>query len=299
MAERITIGIGMKDIEFAHALARNLDSDFDVDVTRVNTGEHDIFITDDSSDRNRNVLYLSDSRDDGGIYRYEGARRIRKQIISLYCMLYDDYVLECSHSSCSVITVSSCAGGSGCTSVALGIARMLSEQHSVLYMTFDDIPYQKESAGEAVSSLNRLIYIMDDMRFDINSLNTCIWTDTYGCCHFRYMKPYNILNMMDKSEIQKFISQLCGHYEYIIADTGSRITPLTDAVYMISDKVISVDVPSVKYGEYAARLESAGVRNVIHVNNMCKDEDAEGIGILANPEADMAGAVSRRYGGIL
>lgn len=75
MAEVITIGISMKDRDYAKALARNLDSDFDIEITDENDGSKDIFLTDNPADRNRNVLLFTGTRQDFGIYKYDGARR--------------------------------------------------------------------------------------------------------------------------------------------------------------------------------------------------------------------------------
>lgn len=280
MAEVITIGISMKDRDYAKALARNLDSDFDIEITDENDGSKDIFLTDNPADRNRNVLLFTGTRQDFGIYKYDGAKRIRKNIIDKYCSLYDDYVLRCTGSSCRITAFCSPAGGTGCSAAALAYSRVLAESGRALYMTLDDIPYEDGNSGDALYSVNRLLYIMDDMRYDMKSLLSTTWRDNKGTVHFKYLYPYNAVGMLDKHSIQRFIAQLSEHFDYIVADTGSRVSGTSDGVMEICGEIFCVITGSSKDDIFLRHAAEVSGREIIRIRNFADDDEIEDIHIL-------------------
>lgn len=247
MSNRISVGISMEDKEYADALARSLADKFDVVLSLDNYTETSIFITDKAYITGPNVLHISSDKETDGIYKFEGARRIEKHIIHTYCNVYDDYVRKAEVAGCSIIGVCSPYGGAGCTTVAVSIARSLSDSgKKTLFISLDDIPYEGENSSEAVISINRLLFILKDREYDLSDLDSCIWKDGYGLSHLKYMKPYNLLNHIEPGDLQRFISQLTDYYEYVVIDLGSRVGMLSDAVLEICNDLISVT----SYGEH-------------------------------------------------
>lgn len=280
MATLITIGISMDDRDYANALARSLDSDFDIEITDTNDGSKDIFLTDSSADRNRNVLLFTGTRQDHGVYKYDGARRIRKKIIDMYCRLYDDYVLRCTESSCHITLFCSPAGGTGCTSAALAYSKVLAESGSVLYITLDDIPYENDNVRDALYSVNRLLYIMDDMRYDMKSLMSSTWRDDNGTVHFKYLYPYNALGLLDKQSVQRLVSQLSQHFDHIVADIGSRVCETSDGISEICGEIFCIITGSLKDDIYLKHAAEVSGREITRIRNFADDDEIEDIHIL-------------------
>lgn len=252
MTNRISVGISISDKEYADALAKSLSGRFDVILSGSGYTESAIFLTDKPAITGPNVLHISSDKDTDGIYKFEGARRIEKHIIHTYCNLYDDYVRKAEVSSCSILGVCSPYGGSGCTTIGIAIGRSFAaDDKKTLFLTLDDIPFEEESSAEAVISLNRLLFIMEDREFDLSDLDSCIWKDRYGLSHLKYMKPYNLLTHMKAKDLQKFISQLAGFYDCIVIDLGSKLGMISDSVLELCRESVYV----LSYGTDSPKLE--------------------------------------------
>lgn len=174
------------------------------------------------------------------IYKYSSVKEILGTIVS-DCT--DIFQFESGvGDNAQIILVTSASGGSGKTTVSMGLAGSLAEKNKVLYIntdklhTFQYLLYNKDAI------LNNEIYskLMNDNSNAYNIVKNTIRNEL-----FHYLPPFkaSLLSLGIKSDIfEKIIqaSKASKEYDYIIVDTDNVFDETKAKLIDIADKVMIV-----------------------------------------------------------
>ena len=283
----IIVNIDLKDKEFEKRLGRALSGSFTVNLSG-SCSEGNILITDYDAESHcrEGVIYMADSRDacSGNIvYRFESSERICKKVLYEYCRSYDDYTRLALGSPCGITGVCSARGGTGCTSIAIGIAQEMqrARKQQVLYVSLDMIPFSP-AGEECEMNINRLLFNFFARGFRKEDLAACLSLDEYKVSYLNYIRPYNKLLQLSNGEFAKFISAAAesGIFTHIVLDIGSGIGGIYDSAISLCSSIVKVSDESsdicMKESVYDAHIRELASGRVINaVNKFTVSEDSE------------------------
>ena len=285
--EMIIVNIDLKDKEFEKRLGRALSGSFTVNLSESGS-EGNILITDydAKSPCSEGVIYLADSRavcGDNIVYRFESAEHICKKALYEYCRYYDDYTKLALGSPCGITGVCSARGGTGCSSIAIGIAQEMqrARKQQVLYISLDMIPFSPAGA-ECEMNINRLLFNFFTRGFRKEDLTACLSLDEYRVSYLNYVRPYNKLLQLQDREFVKFISAAAesGLFTHIVLDIGSGIGGIYDSAISLCSNIVKVSDESsdicMKDSVYEAHIRGLAAGSVINaVNKFTVHDDDE------------------------
>ncbi len=274
----IIVNIDLKDKEFEKRLGMTLSSSFNVNLSDKNA-EGNVFITDytDETACRDGVIYLADKKELCGgniVYRFESAEQICKKILYEYCRYYDDYTQAALGSPCSITGVCSARGGTGSSSIAVGIAQELqrTRKERVLYVSLDMIPFSP-AGEECEMNINRLLFNFLTRGFRKEDLEACLSSDEYRVSYLNYARPYNRLLQIKAGEFVKFISNVAesGMFTHIVLDIGSGIGSVYDSAVSLCGTIVKVRDENadicMKDRVYDAHIRELAAGNIINVVN--------------------------------
>ena len=283
----IIVNIDLKDKEFEKRLSRALSGSFTVNLSE-NGSDGNILITDydAKSPCSEGAIYLADSRavcGDNIVYRFESAEHICKKVLYEYCRYYDDYTKLALGSPCGITGVCSARGGTGCSSIAIGIAQEMqrARKQQVLYISLDMIPFSPAEA-ECEMNINRLLFNFFTRGFRKEDLTACLSLDEYRVSYLNYVRPYNKLLQLQDREFVKFISTVAesGLFTHIVLDIGSGIGGIYDSAISLCSNIVKVSDESsdicMKDSVYEAHIRGLAAGSVISaVNKFTVHDDDE------------------------
>lgn len=283
----IIVNIDLKDKEFEKRLGMTLSSSFNVNLSGENA-DGNVMITDytDETVCRDGVIYLTNRKEFCGgniVYRFESAEQICKKILYEYCRYYDDYTQAALGSPCGITGVCSARGGTGCSSIAAGIAQELqrTRKEKVLYVSLDMIPFSP-AGEECEMNINRLLFNFLTRGFRKEDLEACLSSDEYKVSYLNYARPYNRLLQITDREFVKFISAVAesGLFTHIVLDIGSGMGGIYDSAISLCSTIVKVSDEStdicMKAGIYDAHIRELSAGNIINaVNKFTETADGE------------------------
>ena len=275
--ENIRIGIIAGDKDYAMALASGMTDirrDLIVDIlpiTGVDSGQHsgmdtivgmdatgtDIFLVEEQMARNtpagENTVILCREKADqimdrkNGMYkiwRYSNIRDIVSSIMYIYTWVYGRHVAYVEKGTVRFYGFLSPCGGTGCTSVAMGVAQELKRFHgrNVMYISMEQISsvseyMRSESGGRTIAEYlyhslgrNKDVWRMEDVPVDSFLSRSSSGVEALTGSPGRNPVPY-----LDVDDISQFMSSIVksGRYDTVVIDAGCSLSPqVTDALDM-------------------------------------------------------------------
>lgn len=214
-------------------------------------GDNIVFLTDKTS-LMRNDYKLNKFC----IYKYSSAHTMLSAIFDIYSHLTGRSSVFVRNDNVRLVGFASCSGGTGCTTLALYVARELARFHGmrVLYLSLEDV----ESTGNffnitpGTRSVGEFLYRLLNHNRERNNLPESIpfldgflVKDPYGIEAFAPSKGKNPLRELDTDDIQKLVASLvdCGRYDCVIMDFSSCLTEAGLAAMNLTEKMCLVEGP--------------------------------------------------------
>ena len=270
---KVSIGLNFRDKDYQTALGNALGKDF---VIRLNSNEADVILTDIDKGTGNEVFLDGDMR-------FSGVDQIKDMIVNRYTESYGRYEPALAFGSCQNISVSSSAGGSGTSEIAINLARNYQMSGlKTIYLTLDSIPYRVDY--ECEGNVNELIYMMEQ-KGDIGAyINEYVSYDSYGLTHINYADKFNCLAQINTVLLEKFLWNLSKCFECIVFDTGSLVTPQSLTAINTADSLVVVNTRnSKKKDRFRQIIERA---SDVEVLNMAYDYECEEDICIAMLEGD-------------
>ncbi|MDO4485662.1 MAG: hypothetical protein Q4C46_03605 [Bacillota bacterium] len=180
------------------------------------------------------------------LYKYTSARTMICALFDIYSFLTGRRAVNLSGHGVRLFTFSSCAGGTGCTSLALATGQELCRFRGlrVLYVSFEEIESTAEymSAPSGIKGTGVYLYHLFREKDGYPFLDSYIINDDYGIEAFAPTGGRNPLMNLSHEEFDVFMSSLieCGRYDVIIMDTGDQLTETALSCMDISEKICFV-----------------------------------------------------------
>lgn len=201
------------------------------------------------------------------IYKYDSAQIMVGNLFEIYACLTGREPVNIRKSNVRLFDFASCAGGCGCTTLAMAVCQDLSRFHGakVLYLSFEDI----EPTGEfienvrSISPLSHYLYTL----FRENRTGSCVSRDLSDICGPRqrgFLESYivrdefgieafapsggrNPLAGLESRETVILLSALIesGRYDAIVTDTGDRLDDAALTCAEMAEKICFVTAGNV------------------------------------------------------
>ena len=217
--------------------------------TRIRSGVHGR----DCAHAGGNVVILCREKKDrvmdrrNGVYkiwRYSNIRDIVSSIMYIYTWIYGRHVAYVEKGTVRFYGFLSPCGGTGCTSVAMGVAQELKRFHgrNVMYVSMEQISsaseyMRNESGGRTIAEYlyhslgrNKDIWRMEDVPVDSFLSRSDCGVEALTGSPGRNPVPY-----LDVDDISRFMSSIVKseRYDTVVIDAGCSLAPqITDALDM-------------------------------------------------------------------
>jgi len=300
----INICIATKDSDYDVALSRSLllnSKRFTISVHQTNRDiqEWDILLTDDMSTSNERTIYLTDDPAFEDInaennryilYRYQPVGYISKILRLAHSGFSKSIMPTDDTEQTNIICICSSSGGTGCTSVALGISQELSRFHSkkVLYISLEEFEstdkYFPEVQFEA-NNINKFLYLILNNRHRIGLVSQGFMReDEYGVFAFRPAKGRNPLRELTGSEFVYFINHITKEKTFtdLILDCGSGLDDSILSAYQLSTTIFNVAGKNPDFNRrnnylltVSSRIPSRDALGILNIFNKYTEDEAE------------------------
>ncbi|MBQ2678313.1 MAG: hypothetical protein IJF96_05365 [Firmicutes bacterium] len=257
--ENIRIGIIAEDEDYAMALASGMTAvkrDLIVSIYRAGSrlAKADILLVEEKYDgciASGNVVLLCRDREDQsvdpgrGVYklwRYSDIREIVSTMIYIYTVVYGRNIPYVEKGNVRIHGFLSHGGGTGCTSVAMGVAQEMKRFHGrkVMYVSMEQI----SSASEYMSSISGgrtiaeyLYYCLarkqDVWRMKTVPVESFLAGNESGIESLAASPGRNPIPYLERDDIPAFFASIVksGRYDTVIIDCGCSLAPqITDAI---------------------------------------------------------------------
>lgn len=205
----------------------------------LHTKKIDVFLVDSNYEVEDHLIpkkcgfaYLVDTQDietvrgQRTVCKYQKAELIYKEILNIYSENVSDVIgFKTEDGSTKVITVTSAAGGTGSSTLAVGYAKYLARiGKKVLYLTlatFGDTSCFL--TGDGMSNFSDVLYTLKSKKSNFSlKIESAVRTDKSGVMFFQ--TPNTALDMKEltDAELESLIAGLksVGAYDYIVLDIG-------------------------------------------------------------------------------
>ncbi|MBN7772684.1 AAA family ATPase [Clostridium aminobutyricum] len=221
------------------------------------------------------------------LYKYENTNYFESQILFFYGMITGRKEMHLPKENTKILTFHGSCGGSGKTSVSLGLAQELKRFHDkkILYINYEEIEstplyFRCEDRYKTISDY---LYYINSGKNIGSSISSFTIKDEYGVETFAPSKGRNELKALNNEELSAFFKQLleCGLYDFILVDSDGSLTDESLWILSVSDQIIVVE----RYGEESKQhkfrnylefcLGSILVEKVVSVVNFCEGIENE------------------------
>lgn len=252
-----------------------------------------------------NIIFLADKTSMTGknyeanrfaLYRYAAVSVIAADIFDIYAHLTGRSAFFTKKQNVRTFGFASARGGTGCTSIAMAVARELCRFYGkrVMYMSFEDIESvygfmsghaEKKNIGEF---LYRLLGRAGDKagrdRDRMPFLDSYVMRDAFGIEAFVPARGKNPLRELGREDADIFLAAVmgCGRYDVIVFDFASCVTEASFHAMSLAEKICLItqegaaDLREERYMNqlrYCCGKEMPG--KVIRVGNMASSADRE------------------------
>ena len=260
------------------------------------TGKNDFEYMEELKDK---ILLLSREKskiNNNKIYRFSRITDICEKIILRYDLVYEKSLHNNKFISINkIISLFSFEGGSGCTSIGIGIAKNLTKymDKKVCYLSLEEIQTVKKyfKIPEDKKSIEEFSYYFLSNK-KVNP-DIFLMSDSIGVKTFVPAKGINPLYSFTEEEFEKLIDYLGEYFDYIIIDVGKGNFNKKDWIVCNSSKILLISNTNLlkdiegKFCEHIRELCNKGLDNsdscmVIPIRNMFLDEELPSSGECKN-----------------
>jgi len=305
----INVYLETKDEDYSIALAKSLQQHgkyFSIQVgnTHQEQYEWDLYLTDDMNASAERTVYLTEDPTLATVnventcyilYKYQHIGHIS----NILRLAHSDYskseILSDETEQANIISICSASGGTGCTSVALGVCQELTRFHGkkVLYISmeeFESISTYYPDAYHETNNITKFVYSI------LNKNDCCSYTpegymmkDEYGVFAFYPAKGRNPLRELTGKEFIKFINHLTKEklFTNLILDCGNGLDDSIVSAYQLSEIIFNVIGKSPDLNRranylrtVASRLsirDTTGIRDVFNLYIAPETENGESL----------------------
>ena len=158
------------------------------------------------------------------LYKYENVKELIRSLFIIYNALTGKSITTISDNNCKLVSVFSCCGGGGKTSLSLGLAQefVRFRGKKTLYMNYEEcdgtwnyMDFQREKKHDSIGSY--LYYLNKGRDLDLNAF---LKEDEYGVFYFKPSFGRNQLKMLCAADLCLFCNKLIetNMFDYIIFD---------------------------------------------------------------------------------
>src|SRR5665648_772394 len=167
------------------------------------------------------------------LYKYENVKELIRSLFIIYNALTGKSIATISDNNCKLISVFSCCGGGGKTSISLGLAQEFVRfrgKHT-LYINYEEcdgtwnyMDFQREKKYDSIG--NYLYYLNKGRDLDLNAF---LKEDEYGVFYFKPSMGRNQLKGLCADDLCLFCNKLIetNMFEYIIFDCHASLDDST------------------------------------------------------------------------
>lgn len=210
-----------------------------IDCMIVNNNENYIYLVE------KQEGFLETKSDKKILYRYDTAENICKQLNLIYCKITGSKFIRPIKKHSKIILFCSANGGTGKTSISLGLAQELVRFHgkSVLYVNYEEFEstdrYFKRNEKKTVSNY---LYYMETSKELSGLIENFTVTDDYGIRTFSASKGRNQLKLLSIEELAKFLElvQNAAKFDYILIDGDNSLREENVWLTSVCDKICEV-----------------------------------------------------------
>lgn len=212
------------------------------------------------------------------IYRYDTVENISKQLVFIYCKKTGSKYIRPIKKHSKIVLFCSANGGTGKTSIALGLAQELVRFHgkSVLYINFEEFEttdrYFKRDGKKTIANY---LYYMETNKELSGIIDNFTITDDYGIRTFSASKGRNQLKLLNIEEIAKFLElvQSIEKFDYILIDGDNSLKEENIWLFSICDKICEIykwndDIKQINFNNSLEYFLGKQIfKKIIHVIN--------------------------------
>lgn len=212
------------------------------------------------------------------IYKYDTAESISKKLTIMFCLKTGCNIMYCSNKKIKLIYFCSSAGGTGKTSIALGLAQDLVRFHGkkVLYVNNEEIEStNRYFINDDKKTMSNYLYYIEANKKLTRLVDEFTITDEYGVKSFSASKGRNPLKILNIEELARLIEiiQNNANLDYIFIDGDNTLTKESVWLTSISDIICIIekynnDIKEDNYINYLLRLLGTQVDDkILYVTN--------------------------------
>ena len=182
------------------------------------------------------------------LYKYMPAQTMVSSLFDIYSFLTGRRAANIKKDKVRMITFAACAGGTGCTALAMSVGQELCrfQGKRVLYVSFEEV----ESTGEYINCSSGIkgagvyLYHLFRTREGYPFLESYIVHDDFGLEAFSPTPGRNPLRNLNRDEFSVFAASLIdsGRYDVIIMDIGNCLSEAGIACMEMTEKICLVSL---------------------------------------------------------
>lgn len=181
------------------------------------------------------------------LYKYENASYFEAQILFYYGLITGRKAMHVAKEGTKILTFHGSRGGTGKTSIALGLAQELRRFHdkSVIYINYEEIETTDSyfSCSEGDKTISDYLYYLNSNESVCSYVSSFTVKDEYGVEAFAPSEGRNELKLLKIEELSIFLKVLLdgGGYDFIIFDCDISLNKECMWILSISDLIFNVE----------------------------------------------------------
>lgn len=247
----------------------------------------DLLLTDDLSRSSEKMVFFTDEKSEEKvdinrkifiIYKYQHAGSISKILKLAHSLFSETEMISEVCEAANILSVCSSGGGTGCTSVAMGLCMELGKFHGkrVLYLCLEEFESTNMlipgDAGENQNITGYLYRVLHGPQDKIPSVSGYLIQNEFDICAFRPSRGRNPLRELNESEFVRFMNAVLREdlFSDVVIDCSNGIDDAVAAAMKLSRKVCHVAGESISQARMQSYMQTAALRT-------CEKEQTEWI----------------------
>lgn len=217
----------------------------------------DLVLTDIGIDKQKNVIFLvekpsmmekNEEEQDFRLYKYGNVRQLAGELLFIYSYLTGRKALPIKKKDMKLIAFCAMEGGTGCTAVAIALARELSRFHDkkVMYLSLEELESTLDymegfSEGKSIGEYLYHLFNQEGQN-GIPFIESFLIFDDHGVEAFLPSPGRNVLKSLSPQEMQIFISAVmdAGRYDVLVLDLGFCLDKNVLSCYEMANHICMV-----------------------------------------------------------
>ena len=214
------------------------------------------------------------------INKYLSADVFLRYINHMYNKKYQKRRLDICVNSCQYVYFCSSSGGTGKTTVALGLAQELVRYHGkkVLYINYEEFDSSYKYMPQKEGFDLEFLMVSKSKKIDLSNY---LLEDVYGVKYFNMGDKKNPLKCMDSRELFEFLDIINESidFEYILIDGTEKLDEVESNLIKECHSIFQIEVQGrekIAFSKYLKQLLGTNLSNkIIYVRNFSAEEEWE------------------------